>query len=116
MNVYVYVKARVFVHCIARRHVHGGMGSLREVTLRAHCRTHAASYIPDGCIGPLCMNEEHCCYEWAMALGWEVIEEEYLRLVETAWHGRLGKRVTLPLVVFPLEVALRVCSFMWRTT
>ena len=91
------------------------MGSLPEGTLCVYCGTHAAYYIPVGCIGPLCMGEEHCCYERAMALGWEVIEEEYLRLVEAAWRRQLGTPVTLPLDVLPPEITLRVYRFMWHT-
>ena len=88
------------------------MGSLREGTLCAYCSTHAAGYIPDGCIGPLRMGDEHCCYEKSEALGWEVIEVECLRLVKTAWRGRLGARSTLPSDVLPPEITLRVYRFM----
>ena len=33
------------------------MGSLPEDTLCSYCGVHEASYIPDGCCGPLCIGE-----------------------------------------------------------
>ena len=108
-------KARVLSRRITHRRVHRVMGSLPDGSRRAYCGKNAAGYIPDGCIGPVCMGTEHCGYEKFVAGGWEGVVKGYLELATTAWRGRLAGRVTLPLDVLSHEIELHVYRFMWHT-
>ena len=54
------------------------MGSCPEGTKCVYCGVHEASYIPDGCIGPICLHDGGC-YDIGQELGWDFVETEYMK-------------------------------------
>ena len=69
------------------------MGSLPEGTLCAYCGINAAGYIPDGCVGPLCLDGEDSCYWKAHDGFWHVVVK---RRLERLW-GQKMKTLTVRL-------------------
>ena len=79
------------------------MGSLPRGTLCAYCGLREAGYIPDGCVGPLCMEpDDECCYDRSQALGWDVIvQERLMRLWNLKMTLICSDMTTLPM---PLQL------------
>ena len=93
----------------------GSMGSLPEGTLCAYCGAREASYIPDGAAGPLCFEPRgECCYDRALALGWDVIIRERLMRL---WKMRIAvlckDRTALPTLGIG-AIEFKVSSFIWQ--
>ena len=80
------------------------MGSLPEGNLCAYCGVRRAGYIPDGCIGALCMRpndddgvEGESCYEVGQRLGWEVVDPSMsaFPIFESYKSQKVGFRLSL---------------------
>ena len=92
------------------------MGSLPEGTLCAYCAVNTASYIPDGCCGPLCGEPEgESCMDKGLLWCWESIVQ--LRLTRL-WKG-LVRKLSSKAHIGPLDVESEAgqcaASYLWKT-
>ena len=98
------------------------MGSLDEGTLCWYCAVREAGYIPDGCLGPLCMGrydddpgEGESCYDLSVRLGWDAVWERYTLRCYTAMVCMLCKASPSPFRHWQHAlIATSVSRFMYR--
>ena len=92
------------------------MGSLPKGTKCAYCGIRESGYIPDGAVGPVCLEpDDECCWDRAQILGWEIINQERLLRLwkkKMAGHSKDGAaHITLGIA----EVEQKVFEFIWRS-
>ena len=89
-----------------------------EGTLCAYCGEREACYIPDGCVGPMCMGEPGCCQEVGEEFRWSSIESKRLCRLGLSWIACLARDANVvKQLVFRAssdEVQLRTYAFLWR--
>ena len=91
------------------------MGSLPRGTLCAYCGLREAGYIPDGCVGPVCMEpDDECCYDRSQALGWDVIVQERLMRL---WNLKMilicSDMTTLPMPLQLPTIQAMIAEYIW---
>ena len=97
---------------------HQTMGTVEEGTLCAYCGVREAGYIPDGCVGPMCMGKPGCCQEVGEEFGWSCIDNKRLCRLGRSWIACLARDANVVTQsVFRGagdEVQLRIYAFLWR--
>jgi hypothetical protein len=86
------------------------MGSSPEGTLCVYCRIRTASYIPDGCMGPICLFGPGNCDDRGAAVGRQVLIDEHLNLRGAAWTRLLAVHYEVPV---PADSRLRIYGYLW---
>ena len=88
------------------------MGSFPEGTLCCYCGVNPAGYIPDGAVGPMCINLAKSCFD--RAENGELDAVSGLRLVRKARAvvARLGQ--ASPAQRMPDAVAALIAWYVWK--
>jgi hypothetical protein len=87
------------------------MGSLPRGTKCVYCGVHEASYIPDGCIGPICLHDGDC-YDIGQELGWDFVETEYMK---RCWLAKVRplRQANHQLRNFEQSIAVNIASCLF---
>jgi hypothetical protein len=87
------------------------MGSLPRGTKCVYCGVHAAGYIPDGCIGPICLHVGGC-YDIAQDLGWDFVNTEYMK---RCWLAKVRplRQANHQLRNFEQSIAVNIASCLF---
>ena len=88
------------------------MGSVPEGTLCAYCGVNPAGYIPDGAVGPMCMNFPKACFD--RSENGEVEAVFGLRLVRKARAVFARLEQASHAQRMPDGVAAVIASYVWK--
>ena len=90
------------------------MGSLPKGTLCCYCGIREASYIPDGCVGPLCLGDADSCYELAEVHGWAAVVSLRLARLWRMLSAKFAKAYGWQPVFANMDTTQNLASFLWN--
>ena len=90
------------------------MGSLPKGTLCCYCGIREASYIPDGCVGPLCLGDADSCYELAEVHGWAAVVSLRLDRLWRMLSATFAKAYGWQPVFVNMDTTQNLASFLWN--